>query len=133
VADGAISGILDRSVSSRVTRVAYGTNVVVPFNPGLAAHRERLHQLRPIYSGRMVIPDAFSVILRKVIPLSSEGITYSTLLVTEYSGIRNTRISLFIYKRCTERAFFENGGREDFMLSRKFVYTTIQIHGRRSR
>jgi hypothetical protein len=67
VADGAISGIIDRSVRSRVTRLAYGTNVFVPFDVDLAEHKKRIQKVKPIYSGAMAIPDAFSVILRKVI------------------------------------------------------------------
>ncbi|XP_006460476.1 hypothetical protein AGABI2DRAFT_192172 [Agaricus bisporus var. bisporus H97] len=65
VADGAIAGIVDRSVRSRVTRLAYGTSVVVPFDPSLAEHRKRIQQLKRAYSGEMAIPDAFSVILQK--------------------------------------------------------------------
>lgn len=66
VADGAISGILDRPVRSRVTRHAFGTNICVVYDPSLPEHTRRGGKLTPIYSGEMAIPDAFSVILRKV-------------------------------------------------------------------
>nr|VWO95521.1 Zn(2)-C6 fungal-type domain-containing protein [Ganoderma boninense] len=65
VANGAIYFYLDHFVSSRVVKTTYGTKVCTEFRPGDLEHLLRYRQkiVRP--SGRVVLPNAFSMILQK--------------------------------------------------------------------
>ncbi|KAF9444526.1 hypothetical protein P691DRAFT_736323 [Macrolepiota fuliginosa MF-IS2] len=65
VADGAISGVLDSPVRSRVTRYDVGTECLLIYDPTIAEHVRRKWQCTPCYTGKMSIPDCFSVILRR--------------------------------------------------------------------
>ncbi|KAF9444305.1 hypothetical protein P691DRAFT_807545, partial [Macrolepiota fuliginosa MF-IS2] len=65
VADGAISGILDSPVRSRVTRYDVGTDCVIEYDPTIAEHVRREWKCIEWYTGEMVIPDRFSVILKR--------------------------------------------------------------------
>ncbi|PIL34614.1 hypothetical protein GSI_03393 [Ganoderma sinense ZZ0214-1] len=65
VADGAVSFYLDHFVSSRVTKVTYGTEVCVKYDPDDPEHFARRYQkfVRP--SGTFRLPNGFSVVLQK--------------------------------------------------------------------
>ncbi|PIL25741.1 hypothetical protein GSI_11491 [Ganoderma sinense ZZ0214-1] len=65
VADGAVSFYLDHFVSSRVTKVTYGTKICVKYHPDDPEHFARRYQkfIRP--SGSVNLPNGFSTILRK--------------------------------------------------------------------
>lgn len=65
VADGAISGILDRPVRSRVTRSAFGVDCCIPYNSTSSEHVRRKWQCIEMASGEKAIPDVFSVILER--------------------------------------------------------------------
>jgi hypothetical protein len=67
VADGAISGVLDRPVSSRVTRSAFGVNCCTVYDPAAPEHVRRKWQCIDMASGETAIPDMFSVILERVL------------------------------------------------------------------
>ncbi len=68
VADGAISGVLDRPVRSRVTRSAFGVNCCTIYDQTDEEHVKRRWQCVEMASGEKAIPDGFSVILERVLP-----------------------------------------------------------------
>ncbi|KAI0738324.1 hypothetical protein C8Q80DRAFT_1262843 [Daedaleopsis nitida] len=65
VANGAVSFYLEHFVSARIMKITYGTNVSVDFDPSDSEHRARKHDkyMRP--SGRVMLRNAFSIILKK--------------------------------------------------------------------
>ncbi|KAF9444306.1 hypothetical protein P691DRAFT_712054 [Macrolepiota fuliginosa MF-IS2] len=65
VADGAISGVLDSPVRSRVTRYDFGIQCFVVYNASIVEHAQRRWNCIECYTGEMSIPDCFSVILRR--------------------------------------------------------------------
>ncbi|KAM5545534.1 hypothetical protein V8D89_000572 [Ganoderma adspersum] len=65
VADGAVSFYLDHFVSSRVTKVTYGTEVCVDYHPDDTEHFARRYQKSVRPSGSVRLPNGFSTILRK--------------------------------------------------------------------
>lgn len=70
VADGAVSGILDRPVNSRVTRNAFGMECYVQYDPDNADHFQRQSECYEEPSGEMAISGTFSVILERVLIFS---------------------------------------------------------------
>lgn len=68
VAYGAVSFYLDHFVSSRVTKVTYGTEIYVDYNPDDPEHFARRYQKFTPPSGRVSVPNRFSIVLQKVCP-----------------------------------------------------------------
>jgi hypothetical protein len=66
VAYGAVAYFLDHRVSARVAKFTYGTRCAVEFNRDNPQHMMRASLAIPRPSGRRVLPNAFSVILEKV-------------------------------------------------------------------
>jgi hypothetical protein len=67
VADGAVSYQLDHFVSVRVARTTFGTECTVAFDKNNPEHSRRSHTIMTFPSGRHRIPEAFDVILAKVL------------------------------------------------------------------
>ena len=67
VADGAVAFYLDHRVSARVSKFTYGTRCAIEFNKNDEQHKLRAASAIPRPSGRMVLPNAFSAILQKVL------------------------------------------------------------------
>ncbi|KAF9444529.1 hypothetical protein P691DRAFT_736332 [Macrolepiota fuliginosa MF-IS2] len=65
VADGAVSGILDSPVRSRVTRYDVGTDCFIVYDPKIPAHVQRKWRCKECFTGEMSIPDCFSIILER--------------------------------------------------------------------
>ncbi len=66
VAEGAISYILDHSVTSRVSRYTYGIKSSTTFHPHNPEHVARMHTCCIDASGRVLVSGRFSAILEKV-------------------------------------------------------------------
>lgn len=66
VAEGAISFYLDQRVVARVARLTYGVTCVQAYDSTNSEHIARQHKLLTRPSGRLVIPDGFAAILKKV-------------------------------------------------------------------
>lgn len=62
-----MSFFLTRSVAARVARFTYGTSCIVEFVPSDPQHALRYAQAFSQPSGRIMIPDAFDIILGKVL------------------------------------------------------------------
>jgi len=65
VAYGAVAFFLDHRVSARVAKFTYGTRCAVEFDRQNAQHKMRANYAIPRPSGRTVLPNAFSAILKK--------------------------------------------------------------------
>ncbi|EKM51021.1 uncharacterized protein PHACADRAFT_212923 [Phanerochaete carnosa HHB-10118-sp] len=65
VAEGAVSFFLGHSVAARVARLTYGTSCVADYKPNDPDHAIRAAQVYSRPSGRLVVPEAFDVILAK--------------------------------------------------------------------
>jgi hypothetical protein len=66
VADGAVSFYLDRFVSARVSKVVYGVDCYVAFDPSNSEHKERLSSVFVSVAGEKSVRGAFDIILQKV-------------------------------------------------------------------
>ncbi|KAH9940112.1 uncharacterized protein BXZ73DRAFT_99109 [Epithele typhae] len=65
VANGAVCFFLEHFVSARVMKMTYGINVVFDYNPVDPEHRQRASNTFTQQSGRVVVRDGFSPILKK--------------------------------------------------------------------
>ncbi|KAJ3569485.1 hypothetical protein NP233_g5017 [Leucocoprinus birnbaumii] len=65
VADGAIAGVLDRPVRSRISRNAFGVECGIIYDSMLKDHVKRRSQCVEMLSGEMAIPNGFNLLLRK--------------------------------------------------------------------
>ncbi|OJA20126.1 hypothetical protein AZE42_04099 [Rhizopogon vesiculosus] len=65
VAYGAMAYYLDHRVSARVSKFTYGTRCAVEFEKNNPQHKQRASFAIPRPSGRTVLPNAFSAILKK--------------------------------------------------------------------
>ncbi|KIP02816.1 hypothetical protein PHLGIDRAFT_122128 [Phlebiopsis gigantea 11061_1 CR5-6] len=65
VAEGAVSYFLSNSVAARISRLTYGAPCVRDYVPSDMEHAMRSHRTYSRPSGRVVVPDAFQVILGK--------------------------------------------------------------------
>lgn len=72
VADGAVSFYLDHFVSARISKMAYGINCSVPFDPTNKEHQNRLSSVFTSLTGEKKLSGVFSVILQKVCNKSIE-------------------------------------------------------------
>ena len=67
VSDGAISFYLDHFVRTRVAKLTYGKVCDTPYNADLPGHRARVSTVYATLSGDRLVPNAFDVILPKVL------------------------------------------------------------------
>ncbi|TFK71047.1 hypothetical protein BDN72DRAFT_877355 [Pluteus cervinus] len=65
VADGGVSFFIDHYVSARIARYAYGVKSCEDYDEGNPAHNQRQSTRRTMPSGRVSLPGAFNIILRK--------------------------------------------------------------------
>ncbi|KAH9940120.1 uncharacterized protein BXZ73DRAFT_43304 [Epithele typhae] len=65
VANGAVCFFLEHFVSTRVMKITYGVKIVVHYNPADPEHLQRAANTYTKHSGRVVVRDAFSPILKK--------------------------------------------------------------------
>lgn len=70
VADGAVSFYLDHFVSARISKMAYGINCSVPFDPTNKEHQNRLSSVFTSLTGEKKLSGVFSVILQKGVQVS---------------------------------------------------------------
>ncbi len=68
---GAVLFYLDNFVSARVMRTTYGIAINADFDPNDPEHHARRATNLYRASGRVVVPEAFSIILKKVAIMSS--------------------------------------------------------------
>ena len=66
VANGAVCFYLEQFVSVRVTKITYGTEIVVDYDANDPEHIPRLGDIFVRPSGRVMIRHGFSAILKKV-------------------------------------------------------------------
>lgn len=71
VANGAVLHYIDNTITSRVCDSNYGTTALIPFNPMLPEHRERIRMIRNDPDGLYIGP-LFSCIARKVSSIVGE-------------------------------------------------------------
>lgn len=74
VADGAISGILDKPVGTRVSRYSSGVICSILFLPFMQEHVKRRNTCCSALNGQLVIPGYFDVILGRVRRLNANVI-----------------------------------------------------------
>lgn len=65
VADGAVAFYLDHSVSARMARITYGTRCAIEYRKDDPDHVARAGTVIPRPSGRTVLPNVFSPVLKK--------------------------------------------------------------------
>lgn len=66
VADGAVSFFLDNFVSARVSKLVFGTLTEILYDPTKPDHVARKATVYQNASGKLVVPNAFDMILPKV-------------------------------------------------------------------
>ena len=67
VAEGAVSFYIDHFVAARVSKLSYGTDVSVPYQPFNPEHLARSYNKYENLSGKTMISGLFDVILPKVL------------------------------------------------------------------
>ncbi|EKM53451.1 uncharacterized protein PHACADRAFT_148058 [Phanerochaete carnosa HHB-10118-sp] len=87
VAEGAVWFFLEHFVSVRVARLTYGTTCVIEYNPQDSDHIKRRGKAYMRPSGRMVIPNAFNLILAKGTSLREQDEVCSQCFYKEASSI----------------------------------------------
>lgn len=89
VADGAVSYYLDHFVEARMSKVTYGTEVSVLYNPEIHEHLARSSSTFTYPDGTRCLPGAFSEILQKVASKIAEFILLNERPShhVEYSGL----------------------------------------------
>lgn len=95
VAYGAVAFFLDHRVSARVAKFTYGTRCAVEFDRQNAQHKMRANYAIPRPSGRTVLPNAFSAILKKVMSCCHtpcRGGGANNMYFTGYGRIRDERV-----------------------------------------
>ncbi|XP_006460478.1 hypothetical protein AGABI2DRAFT_203545 [Agaricus bisporus var. bisporus H97] len=70
VADGAILGVLDNPVRTRVSRYSSGVKIYTRYNKKLPEHRRRRLKSLQLPSGYLAIPDTFEVIIKRNVQVS---------------------------------------------------------------
>ncbi|EIW80673.1 hypothetical protein CONPUDRAFT_82796 [Coniophora puteana RWD-64-598 SS2] len=73
VADGAVAFYLDHSVSARMARMTYGTRCAIEYRKDDPEHVARAGTVIPRPSGRTVLPNVFSTVLKKATQVSEDS------------------------------------------------------------
>ena len=100
VSDGAVSFYLDHLVTTRVSKVTYGTFCTVLYDPNNPDHKARTNMaFTSDVSGKKWIRGSFNIILPKVNCISFSYCKFLPQDIVGYSSFRDERIQKFLLSR----------------------------------